>query len=410
MGYNVTDIKELRQQRVALVEEARAIINKEDVSDEDTAKFDELMAEADRLKERIDRMERAEREAAELLALAERKAEERGVSVQKVVDEQLHEMEVFGKYVRCGMQALSDQERSFMEARYIQAAQGVGTDSAGGYLVPEEFRRQLIEAMLAYGGMRLAANVFTTDSGANMLIPTTNDTTNKGAILNENTQVSEQDVTFGQVQLPVYMYTSKLVRVSFQLLQDSAFDLNAFLARALGTRLARATNEHYTTGTGSGQPNGIVTAATAGVTAASATDIDFTELVELEHSVDPSYRRNAIFMFHDAVLRELKKKKDAQNRPLWVPGYAVGEPDRIIGYRYVINQDMADTIEASAKTVLFGDFSYYWIRDAMGVRMMRLTERYADYLQVGFLAYMRTGATLVDAGTHPVKYLQQAAL
>ena len=129
----------------------------------------------------------------------------------------------------------------------------------------------------------------------------------------------------------------------------------------------------------------------------------------LEHSVDPSYRLGAQWMFHDAVLQELKQLSDGQNRPLWLPGVSVGEPDTILRYSYVINQHMPAPVGGAWSTgdraIVFGDMSYYWIRDVRGFSIIRLDERYADNLQVGFLAFARADGALIDAGTHPIRHL-----
>jgi len=206
------------------------------------------------------------------------------------------------------------------------------------------------------------------------------------------------------------MYTSKIVRISFQLLQDSAFDLESWLARKLGIRIARITNEHFTVGTGTSQPEGVVTGASQGKVGASGqtTSVTYPDLVDLEHSVDRAYRTNGQWMFHDSSLKALKKMEDSQNRPLWLPGIAQREPDMILGKPYIVNNDMPE-MAASAKSILFGDFSAYCIRDVLGVQLLRLVERYADYLQVGFLAFARHDGGMLDAGTGPIKYYQNSA-
>lgn len=401
-------INDLREERAKLIEEARKLLWAESPTEEDLGKADELMAAAEKLKDRIDKLEAVEAEAERLRQIVDRRADIAGISSDQAYDEVTDENRVFSRYLRFGVSGLSDSERAVMARRHVQAAMGVGTDSAGGYLVPDIFYDRLITAMMEYGGMRRVSRVITTASGADMLIPTINDLSNTGAILNEGSQVGTADPTVGQVALPTYMYTSKMVLVSLQLLQDSAFDVDTWLPQALGIRIARATNAHYTTGTGTGQPRGVVTAASSGATAASATSVGYDDLVNLLHSVDPAYRSNAVFMFRDSTLAAVKRLKDSQNRPLWLPGMAVGEPDRLLGHPYVINQDVA-AVGASAKSVLFGDFSTYVIRDVQGIRVMRLVERYADYLQVGFLAYLRTGGGLADGGGGAVKYLSHPA-
>jgi HK97 family phage major capsid protein len=279
--------------------------------------------------------------------------------------------------------------------------------SAGGYTVPAGFLNQLEASLLAFGGMREVATVLRTAEGNSLPIPTVSDHANVGAILSENSQVAEQDVTFGQITLGAYKYSSKLIRVSAELLQDSAIDLESFIGGALGERIARILNTHFTTGDNSSKPQGI-TASGAGVTAASATAITYGELVELQHSVDPAYRGNAKFMMHDSTFKAIRKLLDSQNRPIFQPDISASSPGTLLGSPVVINQDCA-TIAASAKAVFFGDFSKYLIRDVQDFTLLRLEERYADYHQVGFVGFSRHDGRILDAGTDPIKHLVLAA-
>lgn len=293
-------------------------------------------------------------------------------------------------------------------------AQGVASGAAGLFTVPDELMRSLEIALLTYGGMRARCTILRTATGADLPIPTVNDTTNSGALLAENTQVANQDVAFGQVVLQSFKYSSKQVLVSVELLQDNAVNLPGLLGELLGTRIGRITNLHFTTGTGTGQPNGIVTAAATGVTQAGgqtpslATSVTYANLVELEHSVDPAYRGNAAFMMHDGSIKKIKQLLDTTGRPIWAPGIAGTAPDTLLGYPVVVNQDMAQ-MTANAKSIIFGDLSKYFIRDVLGVQLMRLDERYADFHQVAFLAYARMDGDLINAGTNPVKLLVNAA-
>jgi HK97 family phage major capsid protein len=402
------DIKTLREKRAKCVADARVIMEG-DVTAEIEAQFDALMAEADTLKARIDRMERVEASEAHLSERAAVTAAARGISADQARDEQVNEDAVFNRFLRVGMNALTAEERA-IAVPAIQAAQSVGTNTAGGYTVPAGFYNQLEDALKAYGGMTEAGFIVDTETGNPLPIPTDNDTSNSGAILSENTQVSAQDVTFGNVNLGAYTYTSKLVLVSNQLLQDSAFDLNGFLSDKLGTRIARAINTHFTVGTGSSQPSGVVAGAVSGKvgTTGQTGSVIYDDLVDLVHAVDPAYRKGAKFMLSDTSLKVIKKLKDGQSRPLWLPGMASSEPDTILGYGYVINQDVA-SMTANAKSILFGEFKKYFIRRVKGTQVLRLTERYADYNQTGFLAFQRWDGVLVDAGTHPVAYYANSA-
>lgn len=318
--------------------------------------------------------------------------------------------EAFSSYIR-NQPMTSEQTRALQGGMTtIENAAGVGTGSAGGYLVPPEFRNTLIEQMTFVAAMRQFAEVITTDSGANVPWPTVDDTAQEGAILAENTQITEQDVTFGQASLDAYMYTSKLVRVSFQLLNDNAFNLNAWLPRALGQRIGRVQNRHFTVGTGTSQPDGIITSATVGVTlgAGNTTTVTYDGLVDLIDSIDPSYiNENSRFMMAQGTRKVFRKLKDTQNRPLWEPSLQVGAPDTILGYPVALNNYMA-VPAANAKSIGFGDIrAAYVIRDVSDLAVMRLTERYADFLQVGFFAFQRSDGTLQNASAF--KTLQQSA-
>ncbi|MFF4746796.1 phage major capsid protein [Streptomyces sp. NPDC001268] len=308
-------------------------------------------------------------------------------------------------WLRDGTQDLTSEERSVLRTGWVDGkelrAQGVATGAAGGYVVPPEFRAQMVETMKFYGAMRQVSEVITTSTGATLPWPTNDDTANVGAILSENTQVTEQDVTLGQQDIGAYMYTSKLVRVSLQLLQDSVLDFEGWLARKLGERIGRIQNTHFTTGTGTSQPEGVQTNATIGKTGTTGqtTSVTYDDLVDLVHSVDPAYRNSGRvqFMLADSTLGAVRKLKDSQNRPLWQPSVQEGVPDKVLGYDYIVNQDMP-AMAANAKSILFGDFfAGYLIRDVQDIQTLRLAERYADFLQVGFLAFARADGTPQDA-------------
>jgi HK97 family phage major capsid protein len=408
--------KELRQKRAGLFEQAKAILaDKETLTAEEQSQYDGLMSEIDDLKAQVDRIERSEQMEAEMAADMDRRADINGTSPGEETDKAKAEQEAFTAYLKNGISNLNPEHREIMQAKFKrdpQGAQGVGSGSTGGYLVPEGFYATMTEALLDYNAVRQACTILPTATGNDLPMPTVNDTSNKGALLGENTDTSENALTFGQKTLKAYKYTSKIVLVSLELLQDSAFDINAFLSRKLGERIGRITADHMTTGTGSGQPNGIVTAAALGKTGASGqtSTIIYDDLVDLMHSVDPAYRTmpGCGWMMPDTMLKTLRKLKDGESRPIWQPGVAAGEPDNILGKPYYINQSMADP-EAEAKTLLFGDLKSYFVRDVMDVMVLRLVERYAEYGQVGFLAFSRHDGELLDAGTNPVKYYAHPA-
>jgi HK97 family phage major capsid protein len=419
--------KTLREKRAALAKQAEAYLNKATaearaLTAEEQTQFDKIHAEVDALKATIDAIERQDVASADLEEV-EREAqpgeptgEQRSQAlktwlmsgVQNVSGEQRNLANRCGIDLNRGelrMRLANTAPRNRAEARALSL-----TGSAGGYTVPQGFQRTLEEALLTFGAMRENATVLRTDSGSDLPFPTVNDTSNKGAILAENTAASEQDVAWGQVIFNAFKYSSKLVKVSVELLADSAFNLEEYLGRALGERIGRITNDHFTTGDGSSKPNGIVTASTAGKTGANGqtTSVTYADLVDLMHSVDPAYRSNAVWMLHDTTLKAIKKLVDSQGRPLWSAGLASADPDTILGHRFVVNQSMP-VMAASAKSILFGDVSRYLIRDVSDIQLVRLNERYGELHQVGFLAFSRHDGDLLDAGTNPVKHYANSA-
>lgn len=309
---------------------------------------------------------------------------------------------------------LDPEYRQVLSAGRREArAMGVNAPTAGGFLVPETLERRIEQALLYYGGMREAATVMRTDSGEDLAMPTSNDTTNVGELLAENTAATEQDVTVGARILKAYMYSSKIIRASYQFLQDPAIDVEGWLADLLAIRIGRITNTHFTTGSGANQPSGIAGDSTQGVAAATGqtTSVTWDDLITLEHTIDPAYRTTGCrFMFRDSTLREIRKLKDGEGRYLWQPGApgAAGAPSTINGYPYTINPDVA-AMAASANSIFFGQLSKYHIRDVRGFALLRLQERYAEYLQVAFLGFSRHDGVLLDAGTNPVKYYTNSA-
>ncbi len=287
------------------------------------------------------------------------------------------------------------------------------TTTAGGYLISNEMIRAMEEARLFFGGMLEAATVIRTDTGASLPFPTYNGTATKGRLLGINTQVTATDPAFGQMSLGAFMYSSDMVLVPEELLQDSGINMPEFLGRALGERIGRILNEHFTTGTGTTQPWGIVPRATAvdlgtGTAAGFGSTTDGTayrNILKVVYGVDRAYRRTASFMMNDAILQTLAGMTDDTGRPLWVPSLISGEPDRLLGYPIIVNNDMTGTFANNARTVVFGDLSKYYIREVRDVAVLSSRERFIDYHQTAFLAFGRYDGDLLNAGTGPVKAL-----
>jgi HK97 family phage major capsid protein len=284
------------------------------------------------------------------------------------------------------------------------------TTTAGGYTIPDEMMQSIEKALLWFGPMRQAARVIRTESGADLPFPTVNDTNQVGEILAINTVVNPQDVVFGQMVLKAFKYSSKLVLVPIELMQDNGVNLPELLGELLGERIGRIQNTHFTTGAGTTLPWGIVTRSTVGVTGAAGGGVVYANIVDLEHSVDPAYRaQGASFMMHDAVIARLKKLVDTAGRPIWQPNDSAsmsqGAPSTLLGYPVWPNNDMATAVTTGTRAIIFGPIGKYIIREAMAIELIRLNERYADFHQIGFLAVARADGDLLNAGTNPIKHL-----
>lgn len=400
-------IQALREQRAAKATAANEMMEPgKYVPERDAAVFDALMDEITAINGQIKRTEQANALVVEanmrgnVIEAAERKAK----------DGKSEASAVFAKWLRNGERSLSAEE-----AATFYNTMSTTTGSEGGFTVPSETASTLIESLKAFGGMRAVANVLVTATGAPLSFPTADATAEVGEILAENATATAADTAFGTVSLPVYKYSSKSVAVPIELLQDSNIDIEAYVNALLVTRLGRITNTHFTTGTGSSQPRGVVTGAGSGVVAANGstqvTAVTYDSLVNLVHSVDPAYRDGALFMMNDATVGVLRKIKDGSGMPIFNPGYQQGvpggAPDTLLGYGIQVNQDVA-SMAASAKSILFGNFSRYTIRDAMGITLRRFDDS-AFMLkgQIGFCGWLRSGGNLLDAGA--VKFFQNGA-
>lgn len=416
------NIKALRDQRAEKAKEARNLLD----TNTGTAFTKEIEAQVDGLYEEIDRIdaqiERVERQArVDGDAAADDRQREAGERARNALTPEQREQQdrysaAFRNWILHGERGLTHDDARALRDGSVNAAQSgqQSSGTAGGYLVPTGWGGELLEALAAFGGMRDVATVMPTNGGNPIPWPTVDETAVEGEIVPENTAATAGDFVFGTTQIGAYKYSSKIVTIPFELLQDQGpgIDIEAFTRRALAQRIARITNRHFTAGTGVSQPQGIVTAAPVGKAAATgqvATVLP-DDLIDLEHSVDPAYRSmpGVGWMFHDTTLRSMKKLKDAAGFPLWLPGYGVKEPDTFLGYRYTINQHMPQ-MAASAKSILFGDMSSYMIRDVMQVTLFRFDDSaYITKGQIGFLAWSRHDGKLVSAGA-PVKAFQNSA-
>lgn len=335
---------------------------------------------------------------------------------------------VFEKWLRHGITELDPQERTVLQTGAIshdqpfqvrggmsageKRALGTLAGTAGGFTVPEGFWNQIVEARKAFGGLRNAPTFkLQTGQGNDIPVPTDDETGVAGEYIGENQLVGEQDIAFGQKTLKAFTLTSKIVRVPFQLLQDSAFDIEAHVARKLGQRIGRAEATKFATGTGLDEPEGILTAAPVGYTVTGTSSFVYADFVNIVHSVDPDYRQDpsTAFVMSDDALKaaRLITISSSDDRPLWQPGLTVGEPNTILQYSYWVDNGF-DLVATGNTPMVFGALANFWIRDVMGVQLMRLDERYAEYGQVAFLAFARNDSKLIDAGQGPIRALKMA--
>lgn len=283
--------------------------------------------------------------------------------------------------------------RKQMTPEMVNALQ-IGTDSEGGYLVPDEYEKTLVEALEEENIFRKLAHVISTSSG-DRKIPVV---ASKGSAswVDEEGTIPDSDDAFNQVSIGAYKLGT-LIKVSNELLNDSVFNLESYISKEFARRIGSKEEDAFFNGNGTGKPVGIFNAtggAEVGVTAASATAITADEIIDLFYSLKAPYRKNAVWILNDATIKAIRKLKDNNGNYLWQPSLTAGTPDTILG-RPVYTSSYVPTIAAGAKTIAFGDFSYYWIADRAGRNFKKLTELYAANDQTGFVATQRVDGKLI---------------
>lgn len=266
------------------------------------------------------------------------------------------------------------------------------TDADGGYLVPEEFERDIVTGLDEANVIRSLAKVITTQNDRKIPISVGHSVASWTA---ENAAFTESNPTFGQKEIDAYKLTD-LIRISVELLQDAAFPLEEYIANEFARAFGIAEEQAFCVGTGSGQPTGIFTAngGTVGVTAAANNAITADELINLVYALKAPYRRNAKFLMNDATISAIRKLKDGNGVYLWQPSLQAGEPDKLLGYD-LYTSPYVPTMAASAYTVAFGDFQNYWIGDRAGRTVQRLNELYATNGQIGYVATERVDGKVI---------------
>ena len=399
--------KQMREKRGALVEQMQGMVaaakaEGRNLSNEENEKFDAISNEVDELRSAAARIERAEELKKEMAAKAEELRDLAPVAKVEVRD-------AFNAYLRKGMNGINAAEaRALAELRGTDT-QITTTDGLGGFLVPENWSDFVSATELFKSDIEQVATILRTSNGQHFNLPANNDTSVVAAILGEGTAESVSDMTFTNVKFEPFTYSSKIVKVSNQLMSDNAFDLASFVGSQLANRLKRGINAHLTTGDASSKPQGIVTGSALGKTAASATAVTISEVMDLFYSVDASYRNapGAGWMMNSATAKAIRVLGfgSSNDFPAYVPGMEVGAADMLFGKPVYINEDM-DGIATGNKSIIFGDLKQYYVHEAGGVQLLRLNERFADALSTGFIAYRRVDGNVLQSSA--IKHLIQA--
>lgn len=390
----------LYEQRAKLVKEWREVLDKAEAESrgltaDEKAKCEKYESDIDAIKAQVSQRERLDKLDAEERATVP--PSQRGQpAIETAADVRPADLyrAAFWEHVRSGS-AIPRELRSHT----------VGTDTRGGYTVPDEFRATLLQGLEEANVMRGLATIITSTSGT-MSVPkvTTHGT---AAWVAEEGTFNETNETFGEITFNAYK-AATLVKVSEELLNDSAFGLEAYIAGEFARQLGDLEETAFVAGTGSGQPTGVVGGSTLGKTAAATNAITADELMDLQYALARPYRRRATWLMHDGSVKAIRKLKtgvSSDNTYLWSPGLSSNEPDTLLGNPVVTSPDMP-TIATGNKSVLFGDFKYYWIVDRQAISMQRLVELYSATGQVGFRIFKRTDGKLTIATT--VQHLIQA--
>ena len=387
-------ISDLRTRRADTWEKAKAFLDERRdtttgcLSAEDDQTYARMEADIDKLTNEIARAERAQRLDADL-------ARATNAPLTSMPGQTGEETEpTTGRATATYKRAFWDAMRLNASPMEVRNALSEGVDSEGGYLVPDEFEHTLVQSLAEQDIMRGLANVIQTTSG-DRKIPVVS-THGSAGWLDEGKPYTESDETFSQVTLSAFKLGTFL-KISEELLGDSVFDVEAYLAAEFARRIGAAEEEAFLVGDGKGKPTGIFDATGGGisdVTTAKATDITADELIDLHYSLRAPYRARAVWLMNDATVKTVRKLKDNQGQYLWQPALTAGAPDMILG-KPVYTSTFAPEIKAGAKTVAFGDLSYYWIADRQGRSFKRLNELFATSGQIGFLASQRLDGKLV---------------
>lgn len=390
-------IVEMREKRASLWKGMESFLDSRRnengvLSAEDDATYAKMEKDLNDMTNEIRRMERKDAIEAEM---------SRPVS-EPITDKPMKTKDAdMGKTGRASAAYKEDFRNHLRGRMMVHNVLSTSPDADGGYLVPEDLERQIVMDLAEENVIRKIAKVINTEHDRKIPIAAGHTSAQWTA---ENGAFTESNPTFGIKQIDAYKLTD-LCRVSTELLQDSAFDIEDYLSGEFVRAFGAAEEEAFCVGTGSRQPTGIFTAngGTVGVTAAKATDISADELISLIYALKAPYRRNAAFLMNDSTVAAIRKLKDGNGVYLWQPALQQGQPDKLLGYD-LYTSPYVPTVQADALAVAFGDFKNYWIGDRQGRTMQRLSELYATNGQIGYIATERVdGKVILPEGIQLLK-------
>lgn len=398
-------IQALRERLASLKKEARNLLEEKGSATwtpEEKAKFDNYVDEAERVEHQIEANQRMLDDEAENHYKDAPKNERDG----KQPEPARQAVEIFLRTMTKNMTP--------EQAQLIRNTMSTTTPSEGGYSVAPTVAGTVIDAMKDYAGMRRVAQRLVTANGAALSYPTSDGTSEEGEIIAENTTATDADISFGTVPMNCFKFSSKIITIPIELLQDTSIDILALVNKRIRDRIGRIQNKKFTIGAGTTEPFGLTVGAGVGKTGTTGqtTTVTYDDLVDLVDSIDPAYANDALkFMFNQTMRRTIRKIKDTAGRPIWTPSYDAGmsakTPDLLLGYPVELNNHMP-VPAANAKSISFGDHSQYMVRDAMEVTLFRFEDSaYLKKGQIGFLAWCRAGGNLLD--TSAVKTYQHSA-
>lgn len=395
-------ILELREKRAKTWENAKNFLDNRRnengiVSDEDNAVYEKMEMEVVNLGKEIDRLER---QAAIDLELS--KAVDTPIKEKPAISDKPEKIGRASNEYKNAFWKLMRNKANFEVKNSLK----IGENTEGGYLAPDEFERTLVEALEEEDIFRNLANVIQTSSG-DRKIPVVA-TKGNASWVDEEGEIPESDDSFKQVTLSAYKLAT-MIKVSEELLNDSAFDLESYIAKEFGRRMGTKEEEAFSVGDGTGKPTGILddtAGGEIGKTTASSTAITFDEIMDLFYSLRSPYRKKATFLMNDSTVKAIRKLKDAQGQYLWQPSVTAGTPDTILN-RPVLTSSYMPEIAAGNKTIAFGDYQYYWIADREGRSFKRLSELFAITDQIAFISTQRVDGKLILP--EAIKILKQKA-